>query len=109
MCHRPDTPPAGATPLPRHLRYRRSIRAPAQKVKDMPTPPARLKNPATFSPDEVYRSMHGETILSPEFVAYRNDAMKAAGLDDEVIDEAGAKPLADRTPDQHLDDIRRGR
>jgi hypothetical protein len=79
------------------------------KVNAMPTPPSRHKEPATFTPDEHLRSMRGETILSDEYVAYRSDALHAAGLDDEVIDEPGDKALADLTPDEHLAEIRRGR
>ncbi|MDP1849561.1 MAG: hypothetical protein Q8K79_17380 [Solirubrobacteraceae bacterium] len=71
----------------------------------MRPPPKFNDNIDTYTPDEHLRHLRGERIVSSEYIAYRNDALSAAGLDDEVIAEAGAKPLADFTPDDHLADI----
>ena len=71
----------------------------------MRPPPKFNDNIDTYTPDEHLRHLRGERIVSAEYMAYRNDALSAAGLDDEVIAEAGAKPLADFTPNDHLPDI----
>jgi hypothetical protein len=70
-------------------------------------PPAKYKDVSPYTPDEVYRSMQGEQILSEGFIRYRNDVLKPGGLDDEAIDEPGARPLESMSPDDHLVDLRR--
>lgn len=74
----------------------------------MPNPPTKYKRESDFSPDEVYRSMRGERILSPEFIRYRNDLLNAGGLGDEATPEADAKPdLETMSPADHLIDLQK--
>ncbi len=70
-------------------------------------PPSKYKSLEDFNPDDHYRALRGERVLSDEYIAYKNDALHAAGLDDEVVAEADAKPVADWTPDEHLADLQR--
>jgi len=70
-------------------------------------PPSKYKALEDFNPDDHYRALRGERVLSDEYIAYKNDALHAAGLGDEVVAEAAAKPLSGWAPEDHLADIQR--
>jgi hypothetical protein len=75
----------------------------------MMKPPTKYKSLDKFTPDDHFRELRGERVISDEYVTYKNDALHAAGLDDEMTDEPDGKPVADWTPDDHLADLQRQR
>ena len=89
--------------------YRSRVRVRPRRAylqeSEMRPPPKFNDDIAAYTPDEHLRQMRGERIISTEYIAYRNDALLAAGLDDEVIAEVGAKTLAEFTPEDHLADL----
>jgi hypothetical protein len=63
----------------------------------MPTPPSRFKPPESFTTEDHVRSMRGEKIENEDFLAYKRDALDAAGLTD---DDVELEP-AEMTAQQH--------
>ena len=77
----------------------------------MPTPPDKTKPLADWSVDDHARHQRdGTEPVSDEYLRYRADALRAAGLTDEA-DASEPEPerdLAALTPHQHYEQIRNG-
>ncbi|MEA2190748.1 MAG: hypothetical protein QOI73_869 [Solirubrobacteraceae bacterium] len=76
-------------------------------------PPQRFKAEEDLGPDEYLQVIQAERrgaarprFESDEYRRYKNDGLRALGLDDEVTDDAGEKPLDAMSPADHFDDIR---
>ena len=74
-------------------------------------PPPKAKPIEDYTPDDHFRAMRGEQIESSEYVADRDDALRAAGLHDEAAavmgDPLAAKPIEQWSPADHAEHMRR--